>query len=95
MNFLQTTLLTAFVLVTLVSGRIINEKDVGHVMVEDSAKYLIQLSPDTQHWVTEEEKWELIHVCLSKLSCLYMVLSALRWYFIAHISSPYRMEKHS
>ncbi|KAL6904264.1 hypothetical protein GGI43DRAFT_399995 [Trichoderma evansii] len=60
MRFLQEALLTAFVLAILVSGCVSNKNDAGHVMAEDPAKYLLQLSPNTQHWATKEEKWELI-----------------------------------
>lgn len=69
MKFLLESLLTAFVLVVLVSGHVVNDTVAGHVIVEEPAKYLLQLSPDTQQWVTEEEKWEFIRVRLSKQPC--------------------------
>ncbi|KAL9477343.1 hypothetical protein ACSS6W_007184 [Trichoderma asperelloides] len=60
MKFLLKSLLTAFVLVVLVSGHVVNDTVAGRVIVEEPAKYLLQLSPNTQQWVTEEEKWEFI-----------------------------------
>ncbi|KAM0258578.1 hypothetical protein ACHAQJ_003749 [Trichoderma viride] len=59
MKFLQASLLTACVPAALVSGRFVEENEADHVMLEEPAKYLVQLGPDTQKWVTEEDKWEL------------------------------------
>ncbi|KAH6608549.1 leucyl aminopeptidase [Trichoderma cornu-damae] len=55
MKLLQTSLLAA----ALVSGRFIEENEADHVMLEEPAQYLIELSPGVTRWVTEEDKWEL------------------------------------
>ncbi|KAL7793073.1 hypothetical protein V8C37DRAFT_379194 [Trichoderma ceciliae] len=59
MKFLQTSLVAACVPAALVSGRFVEENEVDHVMLKEPAKYLIELNPGTQKWVTEEDKWEL------------------------------------
>ncbi|RFU74952.1 leucyl aminopeptidase [Trichoderma arundinaceum] len=58
MKFLQTSLVAALP-AALVSGRFVEENEVDHVMLEEPAKYLIELNPGDQKWVTEEDKWEL------------------------------------
>jgi leucyl aminopeptidase len=70
MKFLQASLLTACVPAALVSGRFVEDNEADHIMLEEPAKYLIELSPGTHKWVTEEDKWELKRVCFLELSCL-------------------------
>ncbi|KAK1241344.1 hypothetical protein MKX08_001318 [Trichoderma sp. CBMAI-0020] len=59
MKILHTFILTAFMLIALVSGQFSKEDKDNHVIAGEPARYLIALSAEIQRWVTEEEKWEL------------------------------------
>lgn len=58
MKFLQTSLVAALP-AALVSGRFVAENEGDHVILEEPAKYLIELGPGETQWVTEEDKWDL------------------------------------
>jgi leucyl aminopeptidase len=54
-----------------INGRFVEQHETNQVALNlvDEEKYLIELKPGQQQWVTEEEKWELRRVRLpSKLN---------------------------
>lgn len=58
-------ILIAFMLMALVSGQLSKEDKTSHIIAGEPTRYLIELGPGIQRWVTEEEKWELRLVCFS------------------------------
>lgn len=64
MKFLQTSLIAALP-AALVSGRFVAENEADNVILDEPAKYLIELNPGETQWVTEEDKWDLKRVCPS------------------------------
>ncbi|KAL7924325.1 hypothetical protein ACQKWADRAFT_331322 [Trichoderma austrokoningii] len=57
MEFLYTFILITLMLMVHVSGQP-SEED-SHALAGEPARYLIELGPGIQRWVTEEEKWKL------------------------------------
>ncbi|KAM0457293.1 hypothetical protein ACHAO4_003091 [Trichoderma viride] len=57
MKVLHMFILIAFMLMALVSGQL--SKEDRRVIAREPTRYLIELSPGIQRWVTEEEKWKL------------------------------------
>jgi leucyl aminopeptidase len=41
------------------------------VTIDEPDQYLIELSPGETRWVTEDEKWALRRVCVTRITVIY------------------------